>query len=73
MRGPAQRHAIQSASATTSADGPSDATASSSSRRSVVSGATSSATTQPRTRRPCSGTRTIAPTCTSDASGSGTR
>ena len=33
---------------------------------------TSSATTQPRTRRPCSGTRTIAPTRISGASASGT-
>ena len=35
-------------------------------------GTTSSAITQPRTRRPCSGTRTIVPTRTASASASGT-
>ncbi len=72
-RGPDQRHAIHSVSATTSGGGPADTTANTSrSFDRPASGATASSITQPRTRRPCSGTRTIAPTRTDSASATGT-
>ena len=74
-RGPAHRHAIHSLSATTSVGGPTEATASIGNNfvSASTSGVTSSATTHPRTRRPCSGARTIVPTRTRAANSSGTR
>ncbi len=67
--GPAQRHAAHRHSSTTSGGGPADTTlASGRSSDLRASGSTPSATTQPRTRRPCSGTRTIVPTRTMPAS-----
>src|SRR5262249_26490595 len=71
-RGPAQRQAAPRHSSTTSAGGPADTTPTTS-RRSASStpgSATSRSTTQPRTRRPCNGTRTIVPTSTDAAAGS---
>ena len=70
--GPAQRQAAHSASATTLAGGPSpDSLASGLSARPGVA-ATSSSTTQPPTRRPCSSMRTRVPTATASAHRSGT-
>ena len=63
---PAHRCAAQRPSSSSSAGGPAPTTlAIGSSRPAPGSGTTSSATTQPRTRRPCSGTRTTVPTRTS--------
>ncbi len=74
VTGPAQRCATDRQSATTAGGGPADDTRSKGWRRSAATaGVTSSSTTHPRTRRPCSRTRTIAPTRTSPASASGTR
>ena len=73
IRGPRQRQAIQSASVD-HVGGRALRTRPRASRAGAprCRASPSSATTQPRTRRPCSGTRTIAPTRTSGASASGT-
>ena len=67
----AHRTDAQRASSTNSGGGPSDVAATTSRRRSLATGASSGsrATTQPVTRRPCNGTRTRVPTCTSIPSG----
>jgi hypothetical protein len=72
-RGPAKRQAAQAVRSTTSGDGPADTAARMG--RSFSGGAsetTPSSTTQARTRRPPRLTRTIVPTPTTPARGSGT-
>lgn len=70
--GPAQRHAAQSASATTAGGGPIPLQAARSTGWTPGSGTTSASTTQAPTRRPCSGIRTRDPTSTESASAAGT-
>jgi hypothetical protein len=70
--GPAQRQAAHPATSTRDAGGPqpSHDFSGRTSRPSV--GGTSSSTTQPRTVRPCSGTRTRVPTTTGSVHDAGT-
>ena len=63
--GPAQRHAAQSPRSTSSGGGPQPSHDFSGRTSTPSSDGAPSATTQPRTLRPCSGTRTRVPTRTS--------